>query len=96
MNGGTSAGTIDIPVIMLSNRDGETLIAELMQGRNVTVSMGAMTDLPFEVGSFIFSSDPGEVDPNPANNGHSVRVLTGTFTDDFETGDCSRWSCAEP
>jgi len=96
MNGGTSAGTIDIPVIMLSNRDGETLIAELMQGRNVTVSMGAMTDLPFEIGSFIFSSDPGEVDHNPANNGHSLRVLTGTFTDDFETGDCSRWSCAEP
>ena len=93
MDGGPLAGLIDIPVIMLSNRDGKALIDELMTGRNVTVAMGAMTGLPFEVGSFIFSSDSGEVDYNPGNNGHASRVHTGTFIDDFETGDCSRWSC---
>ena len=96
LDGGPLAGIIDIPVIMLSNRDGEALIAELMGSGNVTVSMGAMPGDPFELSSYIFSTDLYEVDLNPENNGHSSRVVTGTFTDNFETGDCSRWSCANP
>jgi len=96
MDGGALAGFIDIPVIMLSNRDGEALIAELMGGGNVTVSMGAMTDGPFELSTFLFSSDPYQVDPDPENNGRASRVFTGPFADDFEIGDCSRWSCTAP
>ena len=96
MDGGLLAGIIDIPVIMLSNRDGEALIAEVMGGGRVTVSMGAMPGSPFELASFIFSSNAVEVDHDPENNGHALRVHTGTFTDNFETGDCSRWSCTNP
>ena len=96
MDGGPLAGIVEIPVIMLSNRDGEALIAEIMRGGSVTVSMGAMPGSPFELGSFIFSSDSSEVDYDPENNGRALRVHTGTFTDKFETGDCSRWSCTNP
>ncbi len=96
MDGLGLASAIDIPVIMLSQRDGEALINEILSGGTVTATMGAMAGNPFEVASFIFSSDALEVDPDPANNGHASRVRPGTFTDDFETGDCSRWSCTTP
>ncbi len=94
MPGGGDAGTIDIPVIMLSTTDGEELIAALEGGEPVTVSMGAMPGGSFELSTFIFTTDSNEVDPVPENNGHAWVVMTTLFTDGFESGDLSVWSDA--
>jgi hypothetical protein len=92
MDGGGSAGMIDIPIVMISMRDGEGLIAELDRGRSVTVAMGAMPRKTFEMSAYVFSADPDELDPNLENNGHSRLMTIGPFSDGFDCGGCSRWS----
>ena len=91
-----STTTADIPVIMLSYRDGEALVEEIQSGGTVSATMGAIPGGPFEFSSFIFSSNLNQIDPDPENNGHTTAIMTGTFSDSFETGDCSRWCGTEP
>ena len=96
MPGGEDAGFIDIPVIMISMTDGEELIAAIEGGESVKVTIGAMPGGSFELSTNIFTTNNAEVDPVPENNGHSLAVMTALFADDFESGDVSVWSDAEP
>jgi hypothetical protein len=95
MLGGVAAGDIDIPIVMLSVNDGEPVISELEGGGVVTVSMGAVAGGKFELDSFGFSTDAGEVDPVPANNGDAHRVLVVIFGDGFDTGNTDEWSTTQ-
>jgi hypothetical protein len=92
MEGGELARFIDIPVLMLSVNDGEPIIAELSGGGTVRATLGATQGVPFELSSFAFLSDPGEVDPNPANSGDVLVIDTGLFADGFECGGMGVWS----
>jgi hypothetical protein len=92
MNGGGAAFLVDIPVVMLSSRDGEALIAELAGGGTVTATMGAVPGGGFHVSAEIFSTDVNEHDPNPTNNGDAQHVAVGEFIDGFDCGDCSGWT----
>ena len=96
MPGGDDAGAIDIPVIMLSMTDGEDLMTAIENGASITVAIGAIPGGSFELSAFIFTTDVGEVDPVPGNDGHSLVVVAALFADGLESGDLSRWSDATP
>jgi hypothetical protein len=92
MDGTPIAGEVDIPVVLLSYNDGEPIIAELEAGTPVRAAIGAMARESFELSSTAFHVDPGDSDPDPANDDDSLPVRIGLFADGFESGDLSEWS----
>ncbi len=99
MDGGSQAGTIDVPVVMLSKVDGQPLIDEINGGATVRVRLGNIQTEEFAIDSMAFHS-LDESDPDPADDGETF-VIQGlpfgpVFGDDFDLGDWLSWSSANP
>jgi hypothetical protein len=84
---------IDLPFVMMSQRQGEELFTAIDGGQTVRAVMGAAPGDAVDV--FTLADDLN--DPDVANGFRVDRVpLDYLFTDGFETGDCSMWSVEVP
>ncbi len=99
MDGGSNAGNIDVPILMLSVADGQPLMDEINGGGTVRIRLGNILSERFSIDSIAFHSlDEG--DPNPDDDGETF-VLQGlpagpVFVDGFDLGDLLSWSSARP
>jgi hypothetical protein len=96
MDGGAAAGEVDIPVVMVSAADGEAILTEIDGGGTVRATIGTPSKGTFELAAFAFSTDPGEIDQDPTNNGAWRRIEVGLFADGLESGSTSDWTSAVP
>jgi len=84
---------VDLPFVMMSQRQGEELFAAIGGGQTVRAAMGAVPG--DTVGVFPWAYDL--LDPNLENDLQVIRVpLAYVFMDGFEMGDCSMWSAEVP
>jgi hypothetical protein len=96
MGGGVFGAQVTIPIVMLSVNDGQLIIDALVAATPVHGGIGTVSD-KLTLDSWALLNDPGDNDPNAANDVASIDVLwAAIFADDFESGDTTAWSSQTP
>ena len=96
MGGGVFGVQVTIPIVMLSVNDGQPIVDALVAATPVHGGLGTVSD-KLTLDSWALLNDPGDNDPNAANDVDSIDVLwAAIFADDFESGDTTEWSGQAP